>query len=106
MLGVAPALGRAFRPEEDQRGVESVVIISHRLWQRRFGADPSLAGKRISLNGESRTVIGVMPAHIPGSTDAFVPLALNYDEASRDSHWLMIFAGSIALFITWLPFIG
>src|SRR5262249_29103809 len=62
MLGVAPALGRAFRPEEDQRGVESVVIISHRLWQRRFGADPSLVGKRISLNGESRMVIGVMPA--------------------------------------------
>src|SRR5215813_5516268 len=72
MLGVAPALGRAFRPEEDQRGVESVVIISHRLWQRRFGADPSLVGKRISLNGESRTVIGVMPAgfEFPIITDA------------------------------------
>ena len=72
MLGVAPALGRAFRPEEDQRGVESVVIISHRLWQRRFGADPSLAGKRISLNGESRMVIGVMPAgfKFPIITDA------------------------------------
>jgi putative ABC transport system permease protein len=62
MLGVAPALGRSFRPEEDQRGAESVVIISHGLWQRRFGADPSLAGRRISLNGESRVVIGVMPA--------------------------------------------
>ncbi|MBO0725231.1 MAG: ABC transporter permease, partial [Blastocatellia bacterium] len=62
MLGVTPALGRSFRPEEDQRGVESVVIISHSLWQRRFGADPSLVGKKISLNGESRVVIGVMPA--------------------------------------------
>jgi putative ABC transport system permease protein len=62
MLGVAPTLGRSFLPEEDQRGVESVVIISHSLWQRRFGADPSLVGKRISLNGESRMVIGVMPA--------------------------------------------
>ena len=61
-LGVAPALGRAFRPEEDQRGVESAVIISHRLWARRFGADPSLAGKRISLNGENLMVVGVMPA--------------------------------------------
>ncbi|HEU0179053.1 MAG TPA: ABC transporter permease, partial [Blastocatellia bacterium] len=61
MLGVTPALGRTFHPEEDQRGAESVVIISHGLWQRRFGADPSLVGKRISLNGESRTVIGVMP---------------------------------------------
>jgi putative ABC transport system permease protein len=62
MLGVTPALGRSFRPEEDQRGVESVVIISHRLWRQRFGADSSLVGKRISLNGESRLVIGVMPA--------------------------------------------
>jgi putative ABC transport system permease protein len=62
MLGVAPALGRSFRPEEDQRGVESVVIISHRLWRQRFGADSSLVGKRISLNGESLVVIGVMPA--------------------------------------------
>jgi putative ABC transport system permease protein len=62
MLGVTPALGRSFRPEEDQRGVESVVIISHKLWRQRFGADPSLVGKRISLNGESREVIGVMPA--------------------------------------------
>jgi putative ABC transport system permease protein len=61
-LGVTPALGRSFRPEEDQRGVESVVILSHGLWRRRFGADPSLVGKKISLNGESRVVIGVMPA--------------------------------------------
>ncbi len=62
MLGVTPALGRSFRPEEDQRGAESVVIISDRLWQRRFGADSSLVGRRISLNGESRMIIGVMPA--------------------------------------------
>src|SRR5262245_15357845 len=62
MLGVVPALGRSFRPEEDQRGVESVVIISDKLWRQRFGGDSSLVGKKISLNGESRTVIGVMPA--------------------------------------------
>jgi predicted permease len=83
MLGVTPALGRSFRPEEDQRGVESVVIISHRLWRQRFGADSSLVGKRISLNGENRTVIGVMPAAfkfpiIPGA-DIWRPIqtALN-----------------------------
>jgi len=62
MLGVAPTLGRSFRPEEDQRGAEGVIIISHGLWQKRFGADPSLVGKTISLNGESRMVVGVMPA--------------------------------------------
>jgi putative ABC transport system permease protein len=62
MLGVTPAMGRAFYPEDDKPGADSPVIISHSLWQRRFGADSSLVGKQISLNGESRTVIGVMPA--------------------------------------------
>jgi putative ABC transport system permease protein len=61
-LGVAPAPGRAFRPDEDQRGADGVVIISHRLWERRFGADPSLVGKKIPLDGVNREVIGVMPA--------------------------------------------
>jgi putative ABC transport system permease protein len=61
-LGVAPASGRAFRPDEDQRGADGVVIISHRLWERRFGADPSLVGKKISLDGVNREVVGVMPA--------------------------------------------
>jgi putative ABC transport system permease protein len=62
LLGVTPALGRSFRPEEDQRGVESVVIISNKLWRQRFGEDTSLVGKKISLNGEGLVVIGVMPA--------------------------------------------
>jgi putative ABC transport system permease protein len=62
MLSASPVLGRTFRPEEDQRGVESVVVISHGLWERRFGKDPSLVGRKILLNNESRLVIGVMPA--------------------------------------------
>jgi predicted permease len=62
MLGVTPAVGRTFRPEEDRRGIDGVVIISHRLWRQRFGADPALVGKRISLNGVSSEVIGIMPA--------------------------------------------
>jgi predicted permease len=78
MLGAAPALGRSFRPEEDRRGAESVVIISHGLWRKSFGADPSLVGRRISLNGESRVVIGVMPAGfkfpIIGDADIWRPI--------------------------------
>ena len=61
MLGVDPLLGRAFRPDEDQPGAERVVVLSHQLWQRRFGADPSIIGKSVALSGESFTVIGVMP---------------------------------------------
>jgi predicted permease len=62
MLGVKPFLGQAFLPQDDQPGAESKIIISYGLWQRRFGADPQLVGKTISLNGESRVVLGVMPA--------------------------------------------
>ncbi len=61
MLGVEPALGRSFRPDEDQAGAERVAVLSHNLWQRRFGSDPAIVGKNLTLGGESYTVIGVMP---------------------------------------------
>ena len=61
MLGVEPALGRNFRPDEDQAGAERVVVLSHQFWQRRLAADPTVVGKSLTLSGESFTVIGVMP---------------------------------------------
>jgi putative ABC transport system permease protein len=60
-LGVKPALGRDFRADEDVPNVPRVVILSHGLWQRRFGGDPSVIGKSISMGGPTMTVIGVMP---------------------------------------------
>ena len=60
-LRVQPALGRTFSPEEDTPGRDSVVVMSHRLWQRRYGGDPNLIGKNIQLGAQQRTVIGVMP---------------------------------------------
>jgi putative ABC transport system permease protein len=78
-LGVAPALGRNFLPEEEQAGRNRVAILSDGLWQRRFGADPGLIGCRIQLSGESYTVVGVMPPRFqltPG-TEVWTPLVLD-----------------------------
>src|SRR5262245_20689001 len=61
VLGVGPAYGRAFTPAEDQPGAAQVVILSHRLWQRRFGRDPQMIGRTLTLGGQNRTVIGLMP---------------------------------------------
>src|SRR5262245_27706965 len=79
LLGVAPLMGRAFLPAEDSPGGERVVIMSHSLWRRRFGADASALGRQLALNGESYTVIGVLPPdfrfHQP--FELWLPLALD-----------------------------
>jgi putative ABC transport system permease protein len=60
VLGVAPSLGRVFTEDEDTKGAR-VVVLSHGLWQRRYGADPGIIGRTISLNDQPYEVIGVMP---------------------------------------------
>ena len=99
LLGIQPQLGRGFRPEEDTPGAH-VVILSHGLWERRFGADPGIVGRAINLNGESYIVVGVMPAamELPRMmTDwreqLWVPLAFSLsDAAARSSHYLEVIA--------------
>lgn len=76
-LGVAPLLGRSFLPE-DESGSNRVALLSHSLWQRAFGSDPSLVNKTIQLNGASYTVIGVMPPEFQfGGRELWVPLVLD-----------------------------
>ena len=78
-LGIPPALGRNFLPEEEQAGRHRVAILSDGLWQRRFGGDPQLIGRQIQLSGESYTVVGVMPPRFkltPG-TEVWTPLMLD-----------------------------
>lgn len=78
-LGVAPALGRRFSPDEEKSGHGRVVMLSDGLWRRQFGADPAIVARKIQLNGESYTVIGVMPAgfQFTGNRELWVPLVID-----------------------------
>jgi putative ABC transport system permease protein len=83
VLGVTPILGRTFALAEDQPGGNRVVIISHALWQTRYGGNPGILGKKLILNGKSFEVIGVLPTDFRFSTapeDVWVPLQANLDE--------------------------
>lgn len=87
VTGVAPALGRAFTPEEDQPGGSAVVILSHDLWQRRFGANPGLIGQSITLNDRSHTVVGIMPSGfklLDDQVDLWVPRVFETSEMSPE----------------------
>jgi putative ABC transport system permease protein len=78
-LDVKPILGRSFVPDEEKVGANHVVLLSHGLWQRQFGSDPSLINRTIQLNGESYTVVGVMPPgfQFPALRELWVPLILD-----------------------------
>lgn len=87
VLGVQPAMGRDFVPEESAEGKAEVVILSYGVWQAKFGADPAILGRNITLNHASYTVIGVMPAgfHLltAGDPDLWVPLDLRFGIQNR-----------------------
>ena len=88
-LGMMPIMGRNFSAEENQPGKDAVAIITHSLWQRRFGGDPNIIGKTITVNSIVRTVIGVMPERFnyPKGSEVYAPLAMTPEVMqSRDSH--------------------
>ena len=96
LLGVEPQFGRVFSAAEDQPGAQHVAVLSHRLWQRRFGGDANIVNKTFTLNGEPYTVIGVMPARFefPEKDDEiWVPIAFDAREAAnRNRHYLEVVA--------------
>ena len=75
VLGTQPVYGRFFINEEEQAGHAPVAVVSHTLWQRRYGSDPSLVGKQITLDGNSYTVVGIAPAgfQYPDKTEVWIP---------------------------------
>jgi putative ABC transport system permease protein len=90
IFGTTAALGRTFLPGEDEVGNDHVVLLSHALWESRFGADPTLLGRNILLNGEAYTVIGVLPKGPFDRTAALIwaPLAFQPANMTRDFRWL------------------
>jgi putative ABC transport system permease protein len=90
-LGVQPALGRAFLPEEEQPGRDRVVILTHALWQRRFAVDPALIGKTISIDAQPYTVVGILPPDfwfypiLGKDVELWMPLALDSSGLNRDA---------------------
>jgi len=76
--GIKPIMGRSFSPEENQPGKDQVAIITHSLWQRRFGGDTNILNKTITINSVVRTVVGVMPERFnyPKGAEVYAPLQL------------------------------
>src|SRR5262245_13247893 len=94
LLGAQAAAGQPFTIDNEQVGRDQVVILSHDFWQRRFGGDPNLVGKTITLDGQSRTVVGILPAgfQFPHRSfpfaepaDLFVPLAFTSEQIAQRS---------------------
>jgi putative ABC transport system permease protein len=95
LLGVKAALGRTFVEGEDGLEGKRVAVLSHGLWQRRFGGDPATVGREVALDGQAYTVVGVLPANfnfaLLGGTDVWTPLAPSPQMASRRfQHWLKV----------------
>ena len=96
LLGVRAAVGRTFRPEEEQPGRDKVVVLSHGFWQRRFGSDPKVVGRRLLINGQPFTVVGVTPPEFyfrRKGRDLWMPLAIDRGAlAARDDRWMEVYA--------------
>src|SRR5262245_35822778 len=92
-LGVMPQLGRGFLPGEDKPGAEAVVVLSHGIWQQKFGAAPDIIGKQVTINTRPSTVIGVMPPGFNYPDEARLWTALTLDpQANRHAYFINVLA--------------
>lgn len=85
MLGTTAEIGRVFSDADDKPGAEPVVLLSHGLWEQRFGGDPGIAGRQLQLGEKMYTIAGVMPAtfDFPEHMQLWIPAQLSYDEWKR-----------------------
>ena len=92
MMGHRFLLGRDFLPEEGEVGKDKAVVLTHRLWQQRFGGDREIVGHEVRLDGKPHLVVGVLA---PGpadrlQTDLYLPLAFSPEQVNHDFHWLLV----------------
>src|SRR5262245_50738925 len=92
LFRVFPILGRTFTAEETLPGSFRVAVLSHALWQDRFGSDPNVIGRTVELSGAAYTVIGVMPAgfSFPNQAELWLPLRINPNQLDRGPHYLRV----------------
>jgi putative ABC transport system permease protein len=94
LFGARPQMGRLFGPAEDRPDAPKVVVLNHELWQRRYGRDPDLLGQAVTLDGESHTVIGILPPRFHGLDFArlWVPLKPDPQRSDPDERSLTVLA--------------
>jgi putative ABC transport system permease protein len=100
VFGVEPLLGRDLQPSEDFPNAPRVVVLSHGLWQRRYGGDPEIVGKTLEMDGEPATIVGVMPssfalifppdADVPAGLELWAPFGGGYEESPRSFRVLTV----------------
>jgi putative ABC transport system permease protein len=95
LLGVAPELGRVLGPDDDRPGAGQVAVLSNRFWRGHFAADPGVIGRRVRMDGQPVTIVGIMPDSFEeplyfGHIDGWRPMALNsVTRQVRDNNWLL-----------------
>ncbi|MEJ2338122.1 MAG: ABC transporter permease [Gemmatimonadales bacterium] len=90
LLGISPASGRGFLPEEDRVGAEPVVLLDHGFWAQNLGGEPSALGSSLVLDGQPYTIVGIMPEGLNfGEADIFIPLSPEHAEDSRGAHRIL-----------------
>jgi putative ABC transport system permease protein len=95
IFGVSAALGRTFAPDEDQRGKPRVAVLSNRLWKNQFGGAGDILGRKILLDSEPYTVIGVLPAKSPFDrrfNEIWLPMVFEPKDMTRNFHWFISYA--------------
>lgn len=98
VLGVAPLLGRTLQPEDDRAGAENVVVLTRGIWERRFGGDPGVLGRRVTIGGQPFTIVGVMPHDVdtPRHVEAWLTVS-GMQAAAADTRFKDAIANELML---------